>query len=181
MTHTLIIRPARIDELEELLAMQRRSLLDLGARCYPSATLEAMARSGTMDPRLIEDGTYLVATSDGRLAGSAGWTLRTPSYARLMRNPPSPLPGRVGVVRSVFVDPAFARRGIARRLMQAVHHGLTLGGADRAELMATLSGVPLYASLGYAHLSDHALEFGGDVRMKVRRMARMLAADQKAA
>jgi GNAT superfamily N-acetyltransferase len=174
MMQTPIIRLAREDELDALRVMQRRSLLELGARCYPASALEAMVRAGTMDPSLIQDGTYLVAMLDGRIAGSAGWTTRTPSYARLMRDPPAPLPGRTGLVRSVFVDPDFARRGIARRLMQAVHQRMAREGAQVAELMATLSGVPLYAALGYVHLSDHALEFGGDVRLAVRRMARML-------
>lgn len=174
---TPLIRPACPDELEPLLEMQQRSLRILGAPFYGRDVLEAaLAEMGTMDPRLIGDGTYLVAELDGRLAGSAGWTMRKPNYARLMKEPLRALPCRCGTVRSVYVDPAFTRRGVARLLMAAVEQRLAADGADAAELMATLSGVPLYDALGYGAVSDHALILAGRMVFPVVRMVRPLVA-----
>lgn len=178
----ITIRPAHPDELQALLAMQQRSLRVLGAPFYPRPVLDAaIAEMGTMDPRLIGDGTYLVAEVDGRLAGSAGWTLRKPNYARLLAEPLPELPGRPGIVRSVYVDPGFARRGVARRLMSAVQSRIAADGAGCAELMATLSGVPFYAALGYVGLSDHALRLGGGLDFAVRRMVCALPALRRVA
>lgn len=173
---SLLIRPARLDELEPLLAMQQRSLRVLAAPHYGRDVLEAaLAQMGTMDPRLIGDGTYLVAEWQGEIAGGAGWTMRAPNYARLLAEPLPSLPGRCGVVRSVYVDPGMARRGIARRLMEVVEARIVADGAGTAELMATLSGVPFYDSLGYRAVSDHALLLAGRMEFAVRRMVRPLA------
>lgn len=176
------IRAARPEELDQLLSMHRRSMRVLGSEAYQSRVVEATLRHlGTMDPTLITDGTYLVAEYDGQLVGSAGWTMQPPNYAKLIREPLAPLPGRIGTVRSVYVEPAMARRGVARRLMSAVESRLASGGAETAELMATLCGVPLYASLGYHPLSDHALLLADGSEFVVRRMARSLTPMRQAA
>jgi hypothetical protein len=109
-----LIRPARPDDLEELLAMQRRSLRELAGRHYDAELLEAaLAEVGTMDPRMIGQCCYLVAEREGRIVGGAGWTMRLPSYARLLRDPLPAPDGRTGIIRSVYVDPSATRRGLA--------------------------------------------------------------------
>jgi GNAT superfamily N-acetyltransferase len=169
------LRPARIEDLPALLAMQHASMRALAAAHYPSPVLEAaLSRMGTMDARLVTDGTYLLAEESGRIAGSAGWSLHAPNYARLMAEVPPPLPGRTGLVRSVYVGPDFARRGLGRRLMQAVEARLAAIGVTTAELMATLTGAPLYAALGYQQVSSHALRLGPGLEFEIRRMARCI-------
>lgn len=154
----------------------------LGEGYYAPQVMEAaLVHMGTMDPRLITDGTYLVAEIDGALAGSAGWTMQPPNYARLLQEPLPPLSGRSGIVRSVYVEPSLSRRGVARHLMAAVEARLAAEGADQAELMATLCGVPLYESLGYVGLSDHALALADGVEFVVRRMVHPLEALRQAA
>lgn len=176
------IRAARIDDLEPLLSMHRRSMRALSVGCYAPEVVEAaLIHMGTLDPKLITDGTYLVAEVDGRIAGSAGWTMQAPNYARLLREALAPLPGRVGLVRSVYVEPEMVRRGVARELMVAVEARLAAAGADTAELMATLCGVPLYASMGYVALSDHALQLADGTEFVVRRMVRPLESMRDAA
>lgn len=176
------IRHARPDELGNLLSMHRRSMRELSIGSYTPETIEsALAYMGTMDPRLITDGTYLVAEQDDELAGSAGWTMQQPNYAKLLQEPLAPVPGRVGVVRSVYVEPAMVRRGIARELMAAVESRLAEAGAETAELMATLCGVPLYESMGYVPLSDHALLLADGSVFVVRRMIRPLERRRQAA
>jgi GNAT superfamily N-acetyltransferase len=176
------IRNARPEELEGLLSMHKRSMRALSVGRYTPATVEAaLTHMGTMDPKLIADGTYLVAEHGGELAGSAGWTMRQPNYAKLLQEALPPLPGRVGVVRSVYVEPRMARRGVARHLMAAVESRLALEGAETAELMATLCGVPLYESMGYVPLSDHALLLADGSEFVVRRMIRALEPMRQAA
>jgi GNAT superfamily N-acetyltransferase len=171
-----LIRPARPDDLEELLAMQLRSLRELAGPHYDAELLEAaLAEIGTMDPRMIGQCCYLVAECDGRIRGGAGWTMRMPSYARLVREPLPPLDGHTGLIRSVYVDPAATRQGLARALLATIEATLRDGGATRAELIATLPCVPIYAALGYEAISDHAVVLAGRMEFPVRRMGRALA------
>ncbi len=157
--------------------MQRRSLRSFGEAHYSAALLEAaVAEMGTMDARLILHGTYLVAELDGRIVGSAGWTMRAPSYTRLLRDRLEPLDGTCGMVRGIYVDPAAARQGVARRLLGAVEAELRDVGAEVADLLAALSCAPFYAAAGYARLSDHVLLFGGCLEFPVQRMCRRLRA-----
>jgi GNAT superfamily N-acetyltransferase len=172
-----LIRPARPDDLEELLAMQRRSLRELAGPHYDAELLEAaLAEVGTMDPRMIGQHCYLVAERGGRIVGGAGWTMRLPSYARLLRDPLPAPDGRTGIIRSVYVDPTATRHGLARALLAAIEAKLVECGATRAELIATLPCVPIYGALGYAVVSDHAVVLAGRMEFAVRRMGRALDA-----
>ncbi len=172
---TPTIRAARPEELENLLAMQFRSLRVFGAAFHERDVLEAaLAQIGTMDPRLIGDGTLLVAELAGRLAGSAGWTTRTPLYARLLPATLPALPVPSARVRSLFVDPDVAGLGVGRCLMAAVEAQIREAGLGAAELLAPASAEPFCARLGYMALSDHALELAEGMVLPVRRMARQL-------
>jgi GNAT superfamily N-acetyltransferase len=81
---------------------------------------------------------------------SGGWSRLRPNYANATR--PAGLPAAeptVPKIRSVFVHPAFARRGLATRLMDLAEGEARAAGFRTIELTATLSGVPLYLSRGY--------------------------------
>lgn len=57
--------------------------------------------------------------------------------------------GRTGAIFNVYVDPAYRKRGIARKLMNSLiaqAHELNL---DRLELRATAMGYNLYRSIGF--------------------------------
>jgi GNAT superfamily N-acetyltransferase len=168
-------------DTDRLVAMQERSMRALGARFYaPEAVEAAVVAICRPDPLLLAEGGLLVLEVDGHMAGCAGATMRAPNYARHFAVPPPRLPGRIGLVRTVFVDPDFARMGLGRLLMETVERRIAGMGGSGAELMATLSGVPLYGALGYVALSDHVLDLGG-VPFPVRRMAKALAALRQAA
>jgi GNAT superfamily N-acetyltransferase len=174
-----VLRPAQADELDALLAMQAEAMRVLGRGHYEADVIEAaLVHMGTMDSALVEDGTYFVAELDGRIAGSAGWSFKTPNYARLMDHPPRPLAGwppPVATVRSVFVHPACARRGVGTALMRHVEDDMRARGVVVAELMATLSGIPLYLACGYHALAPYSVKLPEARRLAVRRMAKGLA------
>ncbi len=175
MTDTPTIRPARGEEMEAILAMQRRSLRAGGAEKVDRGLMEAaLAQMGTMDPRLIGDGTYLVAEVDGCVAGSAGWTLRQPLFRALMRPELRALPPRCGGVRNIYVDPAYTGHGLARRLMLVIELRMTAAGLDRAMLITPPYAVPLYEMLGYHAVGDHVVELAGGFEFPMCRMERNL-------
>lgn len=175
MTHPTTIRFARLDELEAILAMQRRSLRAGGAEKVDRGLMEAaLAQMGTMDPRLIGDGTYMVAEIGGSIAGSVGWTMRAPLFAKLIRPNLPPLPPRAGGVRNVYIDPDFTGHGVGRRLMAAVELQLLAAGLETAEMITPPYAVPLYEVLGYHLASEHVVDLAGGFEFPMSRMTRAL-------
>jgi len=145
---TISIRLAAVGDRVALRDLQENSLRVLGGPHYGSATIESFIRHvGTMDDYLLEDGTYFVAELDGAIVACGGWTRRRPGYARLDAKEAAAPPA--ATIRSVFVDPLFARMGVGRRIMAAAEQAVAAAGFDRAELMATLSGARFYRALGY--------------------------------
>jgi GNAT superfamily N-acetyltransferase len=55
-----------------------------------------------------------------------------------------------GRIRAFFTHPAWARKGIGRRIIQACEDAAQAEGFTRLELVATLPGEPLYTAIGYA-------------------------------
>lgn len=49
----------------------------------------------------------------------------------------------------MYTHPAFARQGVGRMVMALCEAAAQQAGFTRAELMATLSGEPLYRACGY--------------------------------
>jgi GNAT superfamily N-acetyltransferase len=148
MSTDIEIRFAKMSDLQELKNLQAHSFRVLGAPYYGSDVVEAFIEVGTMDPALLDEGTYLAAVSGGRVVGCGGWCLRTPSYATYIVGRAAP-GGPTATVRSVYVHPSFARKGIARALMAAIEVNIAAAGLKVVSLAATLSGIPLYRRLGY--------------------------------
>ncbi len=168
----LRFRRARAADLGELRAMHRISFRAFGSADYSAAELDGFfADVETADPLLIEDGTYAVAESGGRIAASGGWTLRRPDYeAKLGGGAPS---GRVATIRAIFTHPDFARQGLARRIMElAETEAVLIGGAERLELCATLSAIGFYESLGYTAVAPAVLPLGNGAMFRSVRMTK---------
>lgn len=107
-----------------------------------------------LDTQLVADGTYLVAEIDGAPAGCGGWSRRATLYGgdhssdlrdeRLLD--PARDPAKV---RAMYTSPAFVRRGVGRAILAAAEAAARREGFASVELMATLSGEPLYKAAGY--------------------------------
>jgi GNAT superfamily N-acetyltransferase len=137
--------------LQQLIA---RSARELGARDYRPEQIEGALRGAFgVDTQLIDDGTYFVVESDGKLVGCGGWSRRRTLFgsdAHRERDA-GELDPRVDAakIRAFFVDPDYARRGIGRALLERCESEARARGFRRFELMGTLPGVRLYQALGY--------------------------------
>lgn len=136
-----------------------------------------------LDTQLVADGTYFVVEAEGEagpsLAGCGGWSRRATLYgadhsagrdARLLD--PAREPARV---RAMFTDPAFARRGVGRLILGLCEAAAAAEGFARVELMATMSGQPLYRASGYEPI-ERIEDASGGVAVPLVRMGKAIGA-----
>lgn len=132
-----------------------RSIRALGAGDYSQEQIEAALRGAFgVDSGLIRDGTYFVAMTDtGEILACGGWSRRRTLFGSDERadRDESYLDPRTDAakIRAFFVDPAHARRGIGRALLERSETEAANAGFTVFELMATLPGVRLYEKFGY--------------------------------
>jgi GNAT superfamily N-acetyltransferase len=156
-----LARAADIAELDRLIESSMRGLV---GRLYNERQVEgALGPLVGVDTRLIADGTYYVAVAGREIVGCGGWSMRGTLYggdgARAgaeqhhgHHGDAAPLldPATDAArIRAFFVRPDWARRGIGRRILRASERAARRRGFSRFELVAILTGVPLYAACGY--------------------------------
>jgi GNAT superfamily N-acetyltransferase len=110
-----------------------------------------------LDTQLIADRTYCVI-EDGDLAvGCGGWSNRNTLYggdhSTDLRNAALLDPARDAArIRAMYTHPDHARRGIGRMILDFCESAARAHGFAAVELMATMSGVPLYKAAGYVEV-----------------------------
>lgn len=77
-------------------------------------------------------------------------------------------------IRAFFVHPAFARRGIGSRLLEACMGAARAAGFGRMELASTLPGVPLYEAFGFQARERIEVPLEDGLTLPVVRMERDL-------
>jgi YbgC/YbaW family acyl-CoA thioester hydrolase len=149
------IRKAVLDDRGALESLIARSARELTLGAYSPRQIETALRAAFgVDTQLIQDGTYLVAEANGSMVGCGGWSRRRTLFggdAHAHRDSAELNPERdAAKIRAFFVDPAYARKGIGRAILQQCEAEARRRGFARFELMAMLSGVDFYRAHGYA-------------------------------
>ncbi|MCK6624086.1 MAG: GNAT family N-acetyltransferase [Anaerolineae bacterium] len=151
----LKLRQARLEDIPALTRLIEASVRGLGGRDYSPQQIESSLKYVFgVDTRLIEDGTYFVVESDYHLVGAGGWSRRKTLYggdqAKGQAEENLLDPRRDSAkIRAFYVHPDWARQGIGRQMMSACEAAAGLAGFTRLELLATLTGAPLYAACGF--------------------------------
>jgi len=156
MTALRTASPADIPAIRQLIL---DSVRGLSASVYSPAQIEsALTHIFGVDTQLIADGTYYVIVDGDTVAAAGGWSGRQTLFGGDQHKgeadlaiDPTTSPARI---RAFFVHPAWARRGLARQIFAACEAAAAASGFRRFELMATLPGVPLYRTLGFADLES---------------------------
>ena len=143
---------ADVPALQKLIPLSAR---ELSKGYYTPQQIEsAITYIFGVDTQLISDRTYYVAEAAGQIVGCGGWSKRKTMFGGdQMKAEPDPLldpKADAGRIRAFFTHPAWARKGIGRRIIQACEEAATAEGFTRLELVATLPGEPLYTVMGYA-------------------------------
>src|SRR5262249_38073413 len=160
-------------------ALIDRSARGLSVGFYTPAQIEAATNHVFgVDSQLIADGTYFVIDAPEGLAAAGGWSARRTLFGGdQMKNAEDPrLDPTVDAarIRAFFVDPAWARRGLATALYHACADAAQASGFRRLELMATAPGEPLYERLGFEVLERVELVLPPGVPVGFARMGRSI-------
>jgi GNAT superfamily N-acetyltransferase len=174
------LRPATLADLPALYALIDRSVRGLNADRYTAEQVEsALLHVFGPDTQLIADRTYFVVEApDGSLAAAGGWSRRRTLYggdqAKGAEDPLLDPAVDAARIRAFFVDPAFARRGLARQLYERCEWEAIAAGFSAFELGGTLPGVPLYEALGFVAIGRADTVMPNGVRLPIVRMRKLL-------
>ena len=168
---TLADRPALVRLMDRAIDQLQRGFLT------PEQITASHAMMG-IDTALVQDGTYFIIEEAGVIAGCGGWSRRATlfggDHSTDLREPrlldPASEPARV---RAMYTDPDFVRRGVGRLILELCEQAAAAEGFTRIEMMATLSGEPLYRAAGYRVITPDAYTVG-DVTVPLLRMGKTL-------
>lgn len=132
---------------------------EIAAAHYKPSQIEAFLTAATpaIDD-LIDRGTVWLAWSEGRLVASAAWHFKgaLPTLGRAAL-----LDRQVAVFRSVYVRPAWTRRGLASRVMNRAEADARRRGATHARLHAMHGASEFYRRRGYMVVCDTVFDLAG--------------------
>jgi GNAT superfamily N-acetyltransferase len=174
----LTSRLAQAHDAPALEAVMAAAIAELQRGFLTPAQIAASRTIMGLDRQLIADETYFVIECDGQIAGCGGWSRRSTLYGG------DHSPGRdaalldpataLARVRAMYTNPAFARRGVGRLILELCETKAKAEGFRRLELMATLSGRELYSRCGYSEI-EHIVDDRGGEPVPLVRMGKEIA------
>lgn len=164
-------------DIPALVALMDRSITGPLAAFLTPEQITASRRLLGIDSQIIADRTYVIVEAEGELAGCGGWSGRITEYGGDHTPGRMPAPLTPGVdaarIRAMYTAPEFVRRGVGRLILDLCEAGTRSAGYDRAELVATLGGEPLYLAAGYREIERFEDDRGG-VPVPLVRMGKRL-------
>jgi GNAT superfamily N-acetyltransferase len=139
-----LIRPATLADVAVLVRQRIAMFTDMG-RTFDTAEIDRAFRTWLVDMMTAHVYyAWLVEETDtGAIVAGGGLSVLPwppgPSY---------PI-DRLAFVYNVYVEPTHRRRGLARRVMEAIHEFCRAHGIRSIALNASEDGRPLYEALGY--------------------------------
>jgi GNAT superfamily N-acetyltransferase len=158
-------RLATLEDVPRQTGVMDAAIAELQRAFLDDEQIEASRAVMGIDTQLIEDATYFVVeTPDDDVAGCGGWSRRATMYGN------DHSPGRdaklldpavdAARVRAMYTNPAYARRGVGRLVLSLCEAAAAAEGFSRLELVATLSGEPLYGAYGFTPLERIEVSVG---------------------
>ena len=171
-------RLATVADLPALGKLMDRAIATLQSDFLSPEQVEASRAIMGIDSQLVQDGTYFIVEHGDRIAGCGGWSRRATLYggdhSKELREPrlldPASEPARV---RAMYTDPDFARQGVGRLILRLCEQAAAADGYAAIQLMATMSGEPLYRAAGYIPI-DPAADVIDGVTVPLLKMGKSL-------
>ena len=158
-------RLATVADLGGLRTLMDAAITELQKPFLDPIQIESSRTIMGLDTQLVEDGTYFVVETKGQVVGCGGWSRRATLYGG------DQTPGRNAAlldpkrdpakVRGMYTHPTYARQGVGRFILSLCEGAARNEGFLKVELMATMSGEPLYRACGYEAVERIVDERGG--------------------
>ena len=172
-------RLARTGDIPDLKSLMAASILELQKDFLSPDAIEASFEVMGLDTRLIDDGSYFIVECDGVIAGCGGWSRRNTLFGgdhAVVRNDALLDPKRDAArLRAMYTSPAFVRRGVGRLVLSLCERAAAAEGFTRAELAATLAGVPLYRACGYREIERLDVPTSKGIAVPLIRMGKVIS------
>lgn len=136
-------RKLKEKDLDIFIEMRIKQLREEGAK--EDIDLRPALRDYYM--RHMKDGTFVswIAEDEGKIIGTSGMSfVEKPPYFGC----PS---GKMGLLSSMFTNPAYRRKGIAKELLHRVVEEAKNYGCGTVQITASDMGVKLYTAYGFVH------------------------------
>jgi N-acetylglutamate synthase-like GNAT family acetyltransferase len=170
----------RLAREQDIPALER--LIPLSVRTLPAAHYSVEQMEAALGPvfgvdrQLIRDGTYFVVEQRGQIVGCGGWSRRKAVFGGDRDRPgeDARLDPKCDAarIRAFFVHPDFVLRGMGRSILVMCEAAIQKAGFLSAELVATLTGEPLYASFNYRIIERYEVPVSTGLTLPVVRMAK---------
>jgi GNAT superfamily N-acetyltransferase len=146
----IAIRVATPDDIPDLVRLRRMMFEAMGWGEHEQLAAAEVASAADL-AEAIPAGKFhawVAVTSTGETVSTGGVIVD--------QHLPTPgnLSGKIGCVLNVATDPRYRRRGLARRIMQAILDWLAECGVQKIVLHTSDAGRPLYASLGFEPMTN---------------------------
>ncbi|PKO19142.1 MAG: GNAT family N-acetyltransferase [Chloroflexi bacterium HGW-Chloroflexi-10] len=162
---TLTHRIAQHEDLEALKALMDAAISENQKSFLDKSQIVSSQAIMGLDTQLIGDGTYFIVEAGGLLAGCGGWSRRATMYGG------DQTPGRSAAlldpsndaarIRAMYTHPNHTRKGIGRLIISLCEEAAKAEGFTKMELVATLSGEPLYRACGFEPYEEIIDDRGG--------------------
>ena len=168
----LIIRKARISDIDKIENVMKLSMSELGKDHYNEEQLEASCKYiCVLDKQMIEDNTYYVAEYNGEIIGCGGWSFRKNPDANSQNEADDedildPKNDRARI-RGLFISPAASGMGVGSLILKTAEEAAKAGGFTRIALCAMQSGLEFYKTKGW-NIKKHemyAVEDGTEIEV----------------
>ena len=177
-TRPWTLRQATHEDAPLLTPLIERSVLTLQVQDYSQSQLEsALGTVYGVDMALIVDGTYYVVEADGQIVGCGGWSRRATLFGvhKLVRDDSALKPGSDPArIRAFFIDPDWARCGIASAILNACEAAALAEGFTALSLAATLTGIAFYRRKGFVEINRFDTPLPNGERMALLAMEKTL-------
>jgi len=144
---------ANLNDVPQIEVLMASSISSLLGELLNDHQLEAAKESMGLDTQLIKDGTYFLVKKDEVLIGSGGFSYRKTLFGgnhTPNRSDDLLVPGEEAAkVRAMYTDPSWIRKGVGSYILNLAENHIIQLGFNKAELMATVSGILLYEKRGY--------------------------------
>lgn len=175
---SLRLRLAKPEDMSVLSALMNRAIGELLPAFLPPEGVAASYEVMGLDTQLIADGTYFVVEDREAIAGCGGWSRRATLFGgdhSAGRDAALLDPAKDAArVRAMYTHPDHTRKGVGRLILDACEAAARAEGFTRAEMAATMGGVPLYRACGYVEIEPFEAETSSGYRVPLIRMGKAL-------